>query len=332
MTNMISLENIKEHSDSTYLTQLDEKIRLESFFSEHSTNKVSIYPYGREGHIVADILREVYHLEPCRIFDNFAKGALPIKDLEQHPLEQDEFLIFAVLTRKNYEELRDNLPKGNVWNLYPYRDEKEMPKDCIWQIFEREVKFYLPLFQEDAIQGIIYDTNNYASSNDLTCLQSLIPEDVFTNSIVLDIGANIGNHTLYFVKECGASKVYSFEPVPQTYEILHKNIEINGLEGIVTTVNRGVGARRSQARIQSFSREDLGKSIISYDDVGELKIVALDDMSFDGRVGFVKIDVEGFEVEVFLGAKEFLGKNRPIIFCEIWPNLFDDHFPIISEI
>lgn len=47
------------------------------------------------------------------------------------------------------------------------------------------------------------------------------------NKIVVDIGANIGNHTVFFANVCKAKKVYSFEPQEKVFEILKKNVEIN---------------------------------------------------------------------------------------------------------
>lgn len=53
-----------------------------------------------------------------------------------------------------------------------------------------------------------------------------------SNPIIYDIGANIGNHTIYFKKYYDANKIYSFEPVPANFELLNKNIQENNLKNI----------------------------------------------------------------------------------------------------
>lgn len=52
--------------------------------------------------------------------------------------------------------------------------------------------------------------------------------------VVYDIGANIGNHTVYFAHHASAARIFSFEPVPANYRMLVKNIENNRLDGQVT--------------------------------------------------------------------------------------------------
>ena len=51
-----------------------------------------------------------------------------------------------------------------------------------------------------------------------------------TNGIVYDIGANIGNHTLYFSRTLNPKKIYSFEPAKELFETLNFNIKVNGFK------------------------------------------------------------------------------------------------------
>jgi Met-10+ like-protein len=65
--------------------------------------------------------------------------------------------------------------------------------------------------------------------------------------VFVDIGANTGQHSIYFAKVLGASKVVMFEPIQQTCKILLENIKLNDLESISDVSNLGIGLRR-QAR------------------------------------------------------------------------------------
>ena len=85
----------------------------------------------------------------------------------------------------------------------------------------RNSKIYLPNYPIDLIQRYIVATKNYWEYEFLEKLDKYIKED----SVILDIEANIGNHTLYWANERKAKKIYSFEPVELTFDILKKNIE-----------------------------------------------------------------------------------------------------------
>jgi FkbM family methyltransferase len=60
--------------------------------------------------------------------------------------------------------------------------------------------------------------------------------------IVIDIGANLGDSSLFFAKK--GFKVIGFEPLNKVYEIALENIKLNNLEGKITLVNKGVGAKK----------------------------------------------------------------------------------------
>ena len=91
--------------------------------------------------------------------------------------------------------------------------------------------FYLPYVKKDFIQQLIYRKKQYFEQENLDYIckkwENGLIGHTLKNSSVLDVGANIGNHTLYYLNECHAKSAYCFEPVPDTFRILSKNIEIN---------------------------------------------------------------------------------------------------------
>ena len=87
---------------------------------------------------------------------------------------------------------------------------------------------YLPYFADDDIQSTIVQTGNYydKAALDFICKKwrnGKIGNELYGSSFI-DVGANIGNHSLYFFNECHASSSYNFEPIKDTFEILKKNI------------------------------------------------------------------------------------------------------------
>ena len=108
---------------------------------------------------------------------------------------------------------------------------------CLLNVSNGKAMFWLPNLswkknkvEGEYVQKKIYYEKDYYERDILDEIKKNIP----SNSVILDIGANIGNHTVFFCKECNAKKVYAFEPVSITFEILQKNIAINNLETVVT--------------------------------------------------------------------------------------------------
>ncbi len=74
---------------------------------------------------------------------------------------------------------------------------------------------------------------------------------------VIDAGANVGVFSAYAAL-CGARKVYAFEPVKETFDVLVQNIKHNGLEASVIPLNAGLGERTEEAELHFDSAGDLG--------------------------------------------------------------------------
>lgn len=189
-------------------------------------------------------------------------------------------------------------------------------------------KFYLPLYKSDLIQiRILLHRNYYERDNlDYICKRwkSGIIDKTIKNGTVLDIGANIGNHTLYYLNECDASKVYAFEPVEETFNMLTKNIEINQLESHVKLMKVGVGSRDGEASVSYSKERNTGETKIAMADGGGIKVVSIDGLNIPEKIGLVKIDTEGFELEVLKGMKETLKRDMPFIMIEIWEDNFEE--------
>ena len=149
---------------------------------------------------------------------------------------------------------------------------------------------------------------------------------------VLDIGANIGNHSLYFALEAGARKVVSFEPVPFTFDILARNMEVNGLEGRVEIYNCGIGAKESHAATKSIITGNIGSTRLELEDAGGIVVQPLDAFDLPEDIALVKIDVEGMEEQVIHGAHALLQAQHPFIMMEIHPENREKMWELMDSI
>jgi FkbM family methyltransferase len=165
---------------------------------------------------------------------------------------------------------------------------------------------------------------------------------------VLDIGANIGAHTLPLAMLAGKKgKVISFEPTDYAYNKLVKNISLNPiLKDIITPVQAMlVGSQNSEkpdAIPSSWSLDPPSPGEVihavhkgAFQSLENATLVCLDDWVSENslqQVDFIKIDVDGFEIDVLEGSKKILKDYRPIIMMEFAPYIFAERGRSFSEL
>jgi len=129
--------------------------------------------------------------------------------------------------------------------------------------------------------------------------------------VILDCGAHHGRSTIVLSNWVGdEGKIVAFEPHPKNAEILQKNIELNNLRNIIL-VQKAIGQKNGRIQITGESN-----SLVITKGTGvEVEMTSLDEYS-GLNPNFLRIDVEGFEVEVLKGAKNILA-TRPKLAIEI---------------
>lgn len=141
--------------------------------------------------------------------------------------------------------------------------------------------------------------------------------DELQSGIVLDVGANIGNHTLYFSRHF--SRIQAYEPDPETFELLQFNTRHTS--GI-TALNIGLGSQSATMKMARVRGNRGASQVVSAGDGVEVRIETLDALAVGLDVAFVKIDTEGFEFEVLNGATDTLRRCMPVIVFEQNSNVF----------
>lgn len=175
----------------------------------------------------------------------------------------------------------------------------------------------LPDWETDYIQGMLAEN---AAPYELAMLQAM-GSILHKDDLVLDVGANIGNHTLYLAVVAGC-RVIAFEPNPVLSSPLQESIVINGLEGRVSLICKGVGATEGKGIFSDLNPSNLGGQALTLineadqSDDDALDVVPLDSMKFDCQVKAIKVDVEGMELDVLEGAKHLIETDRPHLFIE----------------
>lgn len=193
-----------------------------------------------------------------------------------------------VIGRRIFPMFLADLPDGGVIHLRSAFD---------WDASTLEEVFYKGIYEEE---------------------QAVKPGDV-----VFDVGAHIGCFTLKAARKVGESgRVVSFEPSSENFKLLSLNVSSNNYTNS-KLFNVAVGAAPGTATLHLGNRRGTNSllSEANVDQVGveEVPIRTLDSVAEElelSKVDFLKIDVEGFELEVLKGAQNVLSSHHPSIAME----------------
>jgi FkbM family methyltransferase len=190
----------------------------------------------------------------------------------------------------------------------------------------------VPLGIKIPFGGII---RSFSSFSDLWSIRQMVPSisesrlierTVQPLSVNFDVGANVGVFTLAMAKACPTADVFAFEPAPETFEHLRRNVEANRAAN-VHLGRTAMGSQLNQALFQIDPRSPATNRLKTSDGQShqciEVDVQTIDanlHQAEDRHLGLLKIDVEGFECDVLVGAADSIRKNRwAAVLIEICP-------------
>ena len=147
----------------------------------------------------------------------------------------------------------------------------------------------------------------------------LLPLLVDRRRNAIDVGANKGTYTYALARL--TKLVWAFEPNPKMFKILERGVPANVTAAMVALSNRSGQAELRVPRMRKGGFSNQGGSLSATKISANYRAVAvetrrLDDLDLED-IGFMKIDVEGFEAEVLEGARETIRRERPVMIIEI---------------
>lgn len=197
-------------------------------------------------------------------------------------------------------------------------------------IGEENIRLHSPANEARVAPIEILNFNSYES-----CERKLI--DKLSNEArnILDIGANIGWYSIRFAKRNPKAHIYSFEPTPNSYSFLQKNIAENSLGKHVTCFNYALSDANGCLDLFITPNNGTNASLANVANRRDAYRIASLSLTLDQwrknqniDPDFIKCDVEGAELLVFQGGTQTLEECTPIVFTELlrkWSEPFGYH-------
>lgn len=145
----------------------------------------------------------------------------------------------------------------------------------------------------------------------------IIDKEVSTGMVAFDLGANIGYVTLLLARNVGKDgQVYAVEPSPRNFALLKKNVEINTYADRVSIYQLAISSSNGEAQFNLSEASNLHSLVRNTHlrDVINVRTLTLDEFSKDKlRPNFIKMDIEGAEVEAVEGMREILKQRQGVM-------------------
>jgi FkbM family methyltransferase len=194
-----------------------------------------------------------------------------------------------------------------------------LPQESVWIDIDDQLKIEVNPRLDKGVESALFYTGIYEAGT-----LSFIKSHLKKGDVFVDVGANIGLMSMIASNAVGESgKVISIEPNPSTALIFKKNIAANSLSNVLL-VNKAIGSTPGKALIYpNWHINRGGASLIrkgESEEGIEVEVKTLDSVldEFNLTPTLIKIDVEGFELEVLKSARKLFNSNRlPTLIIEL---------------
>jgi len=203
-------------------------------------------------------------------------------------------------------------------NGHPYASKHFIKSWAYYLLLYIKVRAFSSVLKYHWISGlkIIVDVNDWTFARNIFLRLNEFDHSCFAvhfmkkDEIFVDVGANLGHYSL-LVSAISGAKVFAYEPMPDTYKKLIRNIKINRLERLICAYNVGIGSTYGKLSLKIMRNNGHSYISNSISNTVKVEIIPLDTVLIDRYPTMIKIDVEGFEYKVLQGAKNIL-KNKSL--------------------
>jgi len=173
-----------------------------------------------------------------------------------------------------------------------------------------------------ALRGDQYVTRSLELYGEFSGREGRLFEQILQPGMcVVEVGSNIGAHTVPMARLCAPGPLYAFEPQQRVFQILCANLALNDVRNVLAFPD-AVGAEPGHVLVPAIdygARGNFGGVSVMperSDSPGlKTRLVTVDGLEL-AACHLLKVDVEGFEVQVLRGARATIARHRPLLYVE----------------
>ncbi|EAK2628533.1 FkbM family methyltransferase [Campylobacter coli] len=253
---------------------------------------------------------------------------LKIKEFDKNLNQESRILFYKIVSRLLMAYQNPN--RFVFANNYEKNELKNIQNNFFPEIFKLEGDNKEPIF---CYKGYFLPIRQFEISVFFNRHGLYLFEEVTLNNIrnkdIIDVGGFVGDSAIFFEKEISLKNIYSFEATRSNYDLMLKTLKLNDSSRIIP-INKGLGSKNE---ILNIAVNGGGSSLISAsingDNIEQCEIITLDDFvkEHNIEIGFIKVDIEGFEQEFLKGAINTIKAQKPAMLISIYHN-YSDFFQI----
>jgi len=218
-------------------------------------------------------------------------------------------------------------------NIQKFSFTKKLHKLIVPNLVPKSVKIEGHTIFIDPTDYLYLSTKKYEPFE-----KDIIEQIVKEGDIVVDIGANLGYFTLILARKVGnKGRVFAFEPDPDMFKLLKKNVKINGYKN-VTLIKKATFNKSGKLKLLIYADKGdsgviCGKNTKSTATAVTIDAVKLDDYfkKYPKKIDFIKMDIEGSEGMAFAGMENIFKNNDNVkMITEFFPKWLENH-PINAD-
>lgn len=219
----------------------------------------------------------------------------------------------------NKAKLAERIKKNLTYKTHEFvREEKSVKIKC---------------YRYDYISFMIGANRNFYETGVLEAIEEIFPKD----GIAIDVGGHVGNHSMFFLMFCSASRCYVFEPREDLKDLIAENASLNEVHERLT-INLGdtcgISNKKQKLSLEPIKDFNLGTGKLLETGNCKINVDSIDNLFKEENVDLIKIDVEGLEEKVLEGALKTIDRCKPILVVEtnVKSDQEEDHSNAIDRI
>ena len=173
----------------------------------------------------------------------------------------------------NSEELKSVMDSNHNQGINNIKKESISGRIISFSYKGKEIRFFISNPSDLIQRSYLYE--KFFESEEL----EFIADNVRPKSVIIEVGANIGNHAVYYEKFMDPEKVILIEPNPNAIQLLKINLEINNcIRTDISMLGMGVGKEHSRFTVKDLQPNNLGAAYLEANPEGAIKVVPLDEL------------------------------------------------------